>query len=305
MRSESTLPQLSHTLDGAVSAIPSFVFDPTDPWTTTFQAGLERAGLNGRRVYEVGIGTGTNVAFMLRRCSASLVLGSDLDPRLPALAQRFVGEAEPDLLDRFRPIDGSVNLIDTPVARAEVALADVVVGCLPQVPDPEDAMYARFHTAQLKIVVRPGQRTDDHIAHYYPWTAFNEYPFNTVGLGLIEALLRSTKAYAPKAEVVLMFACRVGKEALLRLFRANGYRPEQLASRIIRQNARTDISFFVALEAAMRGTGFERDFVCEFYADPDGEVPISATTARDLSAQDPTVPVYHEVCVLRGHPEQQ
>jgi hypothetical protein len=289
-------------MDSAAGAVPSFVFDPTDPWTTTFQTGLQRAELNGRRVYEVGIGTGTNVAFMLQRCSVSLVLGSDLDPRLPVLAQRLVGEAVPDLLDRFRPISGSVNLIDTPVARAEVAVADVVVGCLPQVPDPEDAMYLGFHAAQLKTGVRAFPRTDDHIAHYYPWTAFNDYPFNSVGLGLIEALLRRIKSCAPNAQVVLMFGCRVGKDALLRLFRANGYRPEQLVSRIVRQNERTDISFFVALEASMRGTGYERDFVCEFYADPAGEEPISASAARDLLAVDPTASIYHEICVLRGHP---
>lgn len=46
---------------------PSFAFDPTDPWTETFQIGLWRAGLQGRHVYEVGIGTGTNAVF----CSTS------------------------------------------------------------------------------------------------------------------------------------------------------------------------------------------------------------------------------------------
>lgn len=304
MRSEGMLSAWTQTPNGAVSSIPSFVFNPSDPWTMTFQDGLERAELNGRRVYEVGIGTGTNVAFMLQRCSASLVLGSDLDPRLSVLAQRFVGEVVPDLLDRFRPINGSVNLIDTPAAMAEVADADVVVGCLPQVPDPEDAMYAEFHAAQLKTAAGGGPRADDHIAHYYPWTAFNDYPFNSVGLGLIEALLRRVRSCSPNAQVVLTFGCRIGKDVLLKLFRSNGYQPEELASRIVRQNEHTDISFFVALEAAMRGTGYEDDFVCKFYADPEGEVPISASQAKDLLAADPATSIFHEICVLWGHPGQ-
>lgn len=299
------LPTWTPTLDRADGSIPSFAFSPSDPWTVTFQAGLERAELSGRRVYEVGVGTGTNIAFMLQRCAASLALGSDLDPRLPVLAQRLVGEIAPDLLDRFRPIEGSVNLIDTPAARAEVANADVVVGCLPQVPDPEDAMYADFRLAHLKTAAGGGRRADDHIAHYYPWTTFNDYPFNSVGLGLIEALLRRVRSCAPGAQVVLTFGCRIGKDVLSSLFRSNGYRPEELASRIVRQNERTDISFFVALEAAIRGTAYEDDFACEFYTDPEGAVCISATEAKELLDADPSTPVFHAICVLRGHPQTQ
>jgi hypothetical protein len=305
MRSESMLSAWTHTSDAACESIPSFAFNPSDPWTLTFQVGLKRAELSGRHVYEVGVGSGTNVAFMLRHCAASLVMGSDLDPRLPVLAQRRVAEVAPDLLDRFRPIQGSVNLIDIPAAMAEVTVADVVVGCLPQVPDPEDAMYAQFHVAQLKTAAGAGQRVDDHMAHYYPWVAFNDYPFNAVGLGLIEALLRKVRSCAPHAQVVLNLGCRIGKDILLKLFRSNGYRAEELASRIVRQSERTNISFFVALEAATQGTGYEKDFVCEFYADPDGRFPISASEAKERLDADPTTLVFHEICVLRGHPQVQ
>jgi hypothetical protein len=303
MRPGNTLSAPRHPSDNVRESIPSFAFDPSDPWTVTFQDGLEHAELSGRRVYEVGIGSGTNVAFMLRHCAASLVVGSDLDPRLPELAQRLITEAAPDLLDRFRPIQGSVNLIDIPAAKAEVAAADVVVGCLPQVPDPEEAMYTRFHIAQLKTAADAGQRVDDHLAHYYPWAAFDDYPFNSVGLGLIEALLRRIRSCAPQAQVVLNLGCRIGKDILLKLFWSNGYRPEELATRIVRQSERTSISFFVALEAAMRGTGYEKDLVCEFYTDVEGRFRISATEAQERQDADPAAPVFHEICVLRGHPQ--
>jgi hypothetical protein len=290
-------------LEGLRQHIPSFVFDPSDPWTTTMQSGLACAGLSGRRVYEVGVGSGTNVVFMLRDCGAELVLGSDLDPRLAVLAARYVDEAAPEMRDRFRPIYGAVNLIDAPAAMAEVAEVDVVVACLPQVPDPHDAMCARFHVAQLKAPTGQVPPVADHIAHYYPWTSFHKYPYNAVGLGLIEALLRRVRTGAPNAQVVLNLGCRIGKEVLLRLMRANNYRPEELASRIVRQHHGTDISFFVALEATIGGTGYERDFVCEFYSDPQGHEPISAREAKERLA-DPSKPVYHEICVLRGHPER-
>ncbi|WP_320069443.1 class I SAM-dependent methyltransferase [Micromonospora sp. RTGN7] len=291
-------------LEGARPPVPNYAFDPSDPWTTTMQSGLARAGLRGCHVYEVGVGSGTNVVFMLRECGAELVLGSDLDPRLAVLAKRFVEQAAPELHDRFRPIHGAVNLIDVPAALAETAEVDVVVACLPQVPDPYDAMCARFHVAQLSAPAGTVSQVADHIAHYYPWTSFHEYPYNAVGLGLIEALLRRVRAALPAAEVVLNLSCRAGKEVLLRLLRANHYRPEELASRIVRQHHGTDISFFVALEAAIGGTGYERDFVCEFYRDPHGYEPISAHEARERLAH-PGEPVYHELCVLRGHPERQ
>jgi hypothetical protein len=172
------------------------------------------------------------------------------------------------------------------------------------VPDPEDLMYAQFHLAQLKAAPPAGRHLDDHVAHYYPWAAFNEYPFNSVGLGLIEALLRRVRSCAPRAQVVLNLGCRIGKDILLTLFRSNGYRPEELTSRIVGQDERTDISFFVALETAMRGTGYEKDFGCEFYADPDGRCPISASEAKERLTADPTMPAFHEICVLRGHPQE-
>ncbi|HTZ45086.1 MAG TPA: hypothetical protein VMB79_14600 [Jatrophihabitans sp.] len=298
MQSDSTLATTARVGE----AVPSFAFDPGDPWTVTFQTGLARAGLTGRRVYEVGVGSGANIAFMLRFCGAAMVLGSDLDPRLPLLAQQLVAEVAPDLVNRFRPIPGSVSLIDTPVAMGEVTGVDAVVACLPQVPDPDDALYTRFHLTQLASAAALRDRVADHLAHYYPWTAFQEYPFNALGLGLNEALLRRVRACAPQAQVVLNFGCRIGKRVLFALFEANHYRPEELASCIVRQHPGTDISFFVAVEAAMRGTGYEQDVVCEFYADPAGSHRLSATEAKLLLDADPTTSVYHEISVLRGNP---
>ncbi|WUH90990.1 class I SAM-dependent methyltransferase [Streptomyces sp. NBC_00433] len=287
----------------APEAVPDYAFDPTDPWTLAFQAGLERAGLSGRRVYEVGVGSGANVLFMLRDCAAALVAGSDLDPRLPVVAHALLTAAAPELADRFRPVHGPVSLLDVHEAVTEAAAADVVVACLPQVPDPYDPMYAQFRTAQLKTAAHAGDRGEDHVAHYYPWAAFDDHPFNSVGMGLIEALLTRLKAVAPRAEVVLNLGCRIGKATLVQVFRSYGYRTEELASRIVRQHAGTDISFFVALEAAMRGTGYEQDVRCEFYADPAGRCRLSARQAKALLDTDPSAPVYHEICVLRGHPQ--
>jgi|GEM_PF-1270535 len=282
---------------------PSFAFDPTDPWTETFQKGLERAGLTGKRIYEVGIGTGINVAFLLRMCKAEIVSGSDLDPRLVELAERNVRSLAPDEAGQFHPIKGAVSLIDTNEARARIAQTDVVIGCLPQVGDPGDKRLAAFREAQsVELAEGADVKADDHIAHYYPWEAFDTYPFNSVGLGLNEALLQRLREHAPQAQVVMNFGCRIGTGIIFELFEANGYRPEKLYSQIVRQDAGTDISFFVMLEKALAGTGLEKDFVCAFFADKDGEKHLSACQAQALLDQDPDAPLYHEVSVIRGTP---
>jgi SAM-dependent methyltransferase len=284
--------------------VPSFAFDPADPWTETFQRGLERADLAGKRIYEVGIGTGTNVAFLLRLCKAALVSGSDLDPRLVELAERNVRSLAPEEADLFHPIRGAVSLIDTEEAMAQIAQTDVVIGCLPQVGDPGDKRLAAFREAQsVELTEGADDKADDHIAHYYPWAAFDSYPFNSVGLGLNEALLQRVRKQAPDAQVVMNFGCRIGVPILFELFEACGYTPEKLYSQIVRQDAGTDISFFVMLEEALKGTGLERDFVCAFFADKDGKKPLSARAAQALLDEDPETPLFHEVCVIRGLPD--
>ncbi|GKX33601.1 MAG: hypothetical protein MnENMB40S_12190 [Rhizobiaceae bacterium MnEN-MB40S] len=292
-----------HETYGLTPEAPGFAFDPGDPWTQTFQKGLERANLQGKTVYEVGIGTGINAAFVLRMCGASTVFGSDLDPRLVELAERNIRSLSPEHAEQFQPVKGAVSLIDTEEARAKIAQTDVVIACLPQVGDPDDSRLAAFREAQsVPLASGADERAEDHIAHYYPWAMFDEYPFNAVGLGLNEALLHRIRKHAPKAEVVMNFGCRIGADIIFDFFRANGFEPEKLASQMVRQDAGTDISFFVALEKALTGTGLEKEFVCEFFADEKGDMPLSACEAQTLSKRDPDVALYHEVCVIHGRP---
>ncbi|MEL6520986.1 MAG: class I SAM-dependent methyltransferase [Pseudomonadota bacterium] len=301
---ESTAPD-AMSRPKAISSphVPDFAFDPSDPWTETFQEGLRRAELSGKRVYEVGLGTGMNAVFLLRTVGASAVSGSDLDPRLAELAARNVQALLPSDAHRFQPVLGAVSLIDTDAARAKVARTDTVIACLPQVTCPKDEKFAVFREAHdIEIGEGAQNKSADHIAHYYPWEIFDCLPFNAVGLGLNEALLRRVRVAAPKAELVMNFGARIPKETICAMFEANGYAPELLHSRIVEQDAGTDISFFVTLETAMQGTGLEQDLVCAFFADADGKVPLSARAAQQQQEIAPEKPLYHEVCVIRAKP---
>ncbi|MBZ4023126.1 s-adenosyl-l-methionine--l-methionine S-methyltransferase [Rhodobacter sp. TJ_12] len=301
--SDLTAPQIDELESDATPHAPEFAFDPSDPWTQTFQRALEKADLAGKRVYEVGIGTGANAAFLLRLCGAARVSGSDLDPRMADLAERNVQSLAPEQAHLFHPVHGAVSLIDTPEAQEEIAQTDAVIGCLPQVACPGDPRFDAFRKLhRTELGEGADVREDDHIAHYYPWTEFEEFPFNAVGLGLNEALLRRLRARAPKADVILNFGARVGVPVLFDMFEANGYTPEKLQGQIVRQHAGTDISFFVALEKALGGTGLDHDFRCAFYRDPAGAEPISASEAQQMLDADREAAIYHEVCTIRGRP---
>lgn len=283
--------------------IPTYAFDPNDIWTRTFQRGLREAGLQGRSVYEVGIGTGANVVFMLKVCGVSKVIGSDLDPRLITLASDLIAKEVPDAAARFHGLPGSVNLLESDEARACARSVETVVGCLPQVGDPADAKCRAF--VETAIPARPDADDSgppDRIAHYYAWANFDAYPFNVVGLGLNEALLRQTREAAPQTDVILNFACRCGERAILDLFRASHYRPEILHSTICEQSRSTDISFYVALEKALEGTSMASDFRCEFFADPQGAKAMTAVEAYERQQATPEAPVYHRIIVVRGRP---
>lgn len=294
---------LSEEDTGVTPHAPGYAFDPSDPWTQTFQISLERAGLSGKTVYEVGMGTGVNAAFMLRMCGARRVSGSDLDPRMADLAMHNVENLAPQEASRFHPVHGAVSLIDSPEALGEIARADVVIGCLPQVADPGcDRFAAVRDAAQTELPEGADVREDDHIAHYYPWAAFEDFPFNSVGLGLNEALLRRLRAKAPAAEVILNFGARIGVPVLFELFKANGYTPEKLHGQIVKQHEGTDISFFVALERSLHGTGFDDEFSCAFYTDAEGQQQISAAEAQARMDADVHAAIYHEVCTIRGIP---
>lgn len=283
--------------------VPSFAFDPEDPWTETFQRGLKRANLGGKKAYEVGIGTGINAAFLLASCEAEEVSGSDLDPRLIELAESNVHSLAPKLAHRFKPVRGPVSLIDTEEAHALVANADVVIGSLPQVGEPGDSRVAAIReTLNVPLAEGAEHVADDHIAHYYPWTEFDDYPFNSVGLGLNEALLSRVREHAPQADVIMNFGCRIGTEIIFDCFRANGFQPEKLSSQIVEQHSGTDISFFVALEKSFQGTALDGDFKCHFFADKEAQNPLSACEAQSLIETNPKAVLFHEVCVIRGTP---
>ncbi|MBI5412214.1 hypothetical protein HZA43_03490 [Candidatus Peregrinibacteria bacterium] len=259
---------------------PSFAFRP-DEWTEAFQTGLQKDGLTGQEVFEVGVGTGVNAHFALSRLQVTRFFGADLDERLLPVARRNVDRAlSPELAARFSAIEGSTDLLTSEAAIAIVReRVRVVIACIPQALRPKG------------VPEHP-----DDIAHYYPEEPFRKYPFNRFALGLNEALLRQfyeliQQAQDPSSKyIILNLGGRVGRKVLLDLFRTNGLVPHILHEQMIPQCPTTHLDFFVKLERT--GTP------CEFFSDAEGQLPITAATAEARRLEEQSV--FHKIYVIKG-----
>lgn len=263
--------------------IPAHAFRP-DEWTEAFQRGLLKSGLNGKSVYEVGVGTGINVQHLIERCGARVVYGSDIDSRLIPLAQRNVQKLLDGRSLQFIPISGSTNLLDiqNDELRQQIRRETLgaVVACLPQAFQPADA--------------QPGP---DDAAHYYPQEYFSEMPFNSFALGLNEALLAQARERHPRTSVILNLAGRVGLSRLLEMFKSNGYRPEIVHEERIPQCPTTNLGYFVDLERLLQTAGAVSSR-CEFFDETGQEIGAREAEERRRASR----PVFHNIYVIKGDP---
>ncbi|OGJ51966.1 hypothetical protein A2335_01695 [Candidatus Peregrinibacteria bacterium RIFOXYB2_FULL_32_7] len=268
--------------------VPQYAFVP-DAWTTTFQEGLlaDKSEIVGKRLLEVGVGTGAMAIFGLTKLEVAHYYGSDLDPNLPTLASQNIERICPDEASRFMPILGSTNLL-TPVDknnRSIILETDIVIACIPQAIRPPDKEVCF-----------------DDLAHYYPGNLFENYQFNSLALGLNEALLeqfmsvvRETKDYNKR--IYLNIAGRVGLENIKELFKSHGLTSEIVHQVVIPQCPSTSLQFFVDIETASTDNAFK----CEFYSDPEGNCQISANEAEKRRLQKD--PVFHKLYVIKGIPQ--
>ena len=279
--------------------LPDFVFDPEDDWTRVFQKGLSRLNLSKKCVYEVGVGSGCNATFLLRDRGVSRVVGSDIDPQVLDVAWLNVKRCASERFDAFVPIQGSVDLLDSEEARTAVSSADVVIASIPQIVDVGAGNHRVFSAYDEHEPSLKGHRLPDHSAHYYDGARFRYCPFNPIGQGLNEALLKQVRDAAPNAEVALVLSARVGLTPLLQMFRENGFQPDIVYEEMIPQCPKTSISFFVGLETALKHSDRFPDFVCRFFGDPDGSETLSAARAEQrLAAPSPSI--FHRLYVIRG-----
>ncbi len=259
--------------------LPS-TFAPEE-WSFTFFEGLTRYKTSefiDRRVVELGCGNGWISLALAIQTRPAQIVGLDINPRaivcskLNLYLNAFHADGSPrwssdgsTLLDRvqFHVSD----LLEVP--RKKGWLVDRVIGCIPQVlnPDPE------FTSKLLTQGVRETE-SDEFLHSLSNYAAGDSGSIeDQFGLGLIaRALEESVDVLRPSGKIILNLGGRPGTAVLQHLFLRRGFTVSRVWHTQVSQAKDTDIQALVEIES-------KTPHRFEFYMGRGTDSPVCATTA--------------------------
>lgn len=255
--------------------LPS-IFAP-EAWAYTFLEGLLSVPLDeyaGKRLVEVGAGSGWICIALAKFTRLAHVHGADLNPHSPVVARCNAW------LNGDEALASRLSFGESDLLRGIPSDApwDFVVGCIPQVLRGEEDLPSELSQADEQALY--------DLSNYC--TLQNVYE-DHFGLGLIARLLdEAPERLSPTGRLLLNLAGRPGRVIIERMFTRRGFDTHVRVARRVMQAADTDIRPLVALE---QRTG--REF--EFFMEARSPEPLRAATALGwLQAGNP---VWHEVAV--------
>lgn len=273
--------------------LPS-VFAPEE-WSRTFFEGLARfpAGeLEGRTLAELGCGNGwISIALGRRPAAPERIYGLDINPRavLCARINLYLNALTPDG-ETIRDADGK-SLLDRVEFHESDLLGwvrgaglemDRVIGCIPQVLDPDlEAMEAI-----------PDAASDQFLVALSNYTGRQGYLEDQFGLGLVaRALEEAIEVLRPAGRVVFNLGGRPGRAILQQLFRRRGFAVREVWTTKIRQAADTDIRPLAEIER-------HNPHRFEFFLGVHSDEPVSARTAEAYARAGGAI--HHALTVFEG-----
>ncbi len=241
---------------------PPSTFLP-EVWSQVFAEGLvsisQRKEAPGGKGIELGFGTGF-ISILLKKIGmVEEVIATDYNTRAAAVGKLNA------LLNRVHGIKFVTGDLFSNIPKED--LADVIVACIPQVP--QDGPI----------------KTQRGLADYYPseGTLMDQY-----GLGLMARALREGKNYLqPGGKVFFNLAERPKLKVLEDLFHRAGYLPKVRYAQLVPQDTGTDITPFVEQEQ-------KHHLKFQFYLKGNLDQPISATEA--LGQKN----VFHKLNFMEG-----
>lgn len=262
---------------GVEFEVPLYSFLP-DQWSRAFLKGLAAYdGFDGKKVLELGVGTGVNPAYILQMRNPEVLYAADIDGRCTEVSAKNVKHnVSPEKAAKYRPIAGDQNLASFVT---EVGFADVVYGCLPQVVKATEMDLHEGNT----------------VGHYYD-PALYPSDLHHLGLGLNEYALRQLHPLMNVGgTVILNLSGRpgLGKGLEELLFRKNGFEPRVLHEEVIEQHVMTSVATLAEVGKRMNHT-FE--FFTSASGKPESQVSAAVAEQRRLAGQ----PVYHKIYVIAG-----
>ncbi len=268
------------------------VFSP-EHWGRTFAEGLlkDPERFEGKRVVELGTGSGWISLLLLSKTGVREILGLDINPIAVLIARinAWLNGTNPD--GSFRLSQAGVpipkafgaavsDLLDEPLSRGDHF--DHVIGCIPQVLHPAPASLDGTH--------RKLSNQDLYdLSNYCFQQGILEDRF---GLPLIaKALEQAQLCMRPGGQATLILGGRPGPVAIDGMFRRRGFEPALSWSRRIPQADDTDLGSLVNLEE-IYGIRFH------FFMSMTSEQSIPASTATGLL--EAGQPVYHDLLVYQA-----
>ncbi|WP_225409073.1 aminotransferase class I/II-fold pyridoxal phosphate-dependent enzyme [Stigmatella hybrida] len=254
--------------------LPS-IFAP-EAWAHTFLEGLLKVPLDeyaGKRLVEVGSGSGWICLALARFTRLAHVLGVDLNPHAAPLAWCNAWLNGDEALVARLSFGESDLLRQVPATQPW----DFVVGCIPQVLRGEG------------LPAEVSQADEQALYDLSNYCAIQNVYEDHFGLGLNARLLDEVpERLALEGRLLLNLAGRPGRAIIERMFTRRGFTTRVRVARRVMQAADTDIRPLVALEQRTRS-----EF--EFFMEAHSPEPLRASTALGwLSAGHP---IWHEVAV--------
>ena len=270
------------------------VFSP-EYWGRTFAEGLIKQPeiYYGKKVVELGTGSGWISLLILLKTGASQVLALDLNPVAVLIAQlnKWLNGTTSDgelVNTQFGvPLVQALTIEESDLLKVAVdgeQKFDHVIGCIPQVlhPDPDNLNVDKGDS-------QPSESDLYDLSNYCFQQGILE---DRYGLPLIaRALEESQLCMLPGGTVTLILGGRPGQEAIESVFHRRGYSTELVWSRRIPQADDTDLASLVKLEKAY-GIQFH------FFIARNSAQSISADTAVSLLAEKK--PIFHDLLVYKA-----
>lgn len=268
------------------------VFSPEE-WGKTFAEGLMKAPelFNGKKIVELGTGSGWISLLLLLRTNVAEILALDINPTAILIAKLNTylngTTANGDiLLSKYgSPIVGAVefcqsDLLAVPLERG--ISFDHVIGCIPQVLHPDSTATARTG--------RDASEADLYdLSNYCFEQGILEDRF---GLPLIaRALEEAQLCLNHGGKVTLVLGGRPGPAAIESMFGRRGFDTKLVWSRRIQQADDTDLASLVALEKT-------HDIQFHFFMCRDSHQSISAATAVKLLEKNKSI--FHDLLVYQA-----
>ena len=268
----------------------SAVFSP-EFWGRTFAEGILKnsESFSGKSVVELGTGSGWISLLLLKRTSATSVLGLDINPIAVLLANinKWLNGTKSDgsliVSPAGIPIPKAFKAEVSDLlgyALAEGAKFDRIIGCIPQVlhPVPEKEQSGDLSYEDLY-----------DLSNY----CFNQGILeDRFGLPLIaRALEEAQLCLNPSGQLLFILGGRPGQQAIEEVFKRRGYKPNLAWVRRIQQADDTDLIQLVELEKAY-GIKFH------FFSSTTSRQSIPASTAVGLQRLGQKI--YHDLLVYQA-----